>query len=62
MVGLVDTTAMASFYAALPGPVVPPPARALLARRGRAMRGLGLARLLIMEVEVVLRAERPPRH
>ena len=60
MVGLVDPTAMASFDAALLGPVAPPPARAPLPRRGRAMRGLGVACLLVMEVEVVLRAERPP--
>jgi hypothetical protein len=61
MVSLMDATAMARLHPSQARPVAPPPPRPVLPRPGRSRCGLGLACLLVLQVQVVLGAQRPPR-
>jgi hypothetical protein len=61
MLRLVNAAAMARFGASQAGLAAPAP-RPVLSRPGRACGGLGAAGLLVLEVEVALGAQRPPRH
>jgi hypothetical protein len=61
VLGLMDATAMAGFDPPQAGPVAAPAPRPALPRLRRAAGGRGLPCLLILEVQVALGAERPPR-
>lgn len=62
MLGLVDAATMTILGLPEPGPVTPPPARPALTRLGGSSRRLGLAGLLVAEVQVALGPDRPARH
>jgi hypothetical protein len=62
MLGLVDAASMTTLGLPEPGPVTPPAARPTLTRLGGTSRRLGLAGLLVAEVQVALGPDRPARH
>jgi hypothetical protein len=62
MLGLMDTATVARLGTPQPRPMTAPTARAALPGLGGAPAGRGLAGLLIRKMEVVLGAQRPPRH
>ena len=62
VLGLVDATTMTCFDLALPGAMAPPTPRPTLSGFRGMTSCLCLACLPILEVEVVLGAERPPRY
>jgi hypothetical protein len=58
VMGLVDTATMLDLGSPSPSSVVPPSARALLSSRRPAARRLGLAGLLVTQVQIVLSTNR----